>query len=169
MNSVRPFQTKLMGVDQISQFRPNFTISAKFHNPGILGIPGVRAVSQCLRCFLPQYHVPCFCRLWPMVFPVETFHLSRCSMAQHFSNRHATGFARSGCSARHTGADECITPCLQYCASRSRNQLRIKEILGSLVLFLEKQLREIHCSPVPNERKEQQQSNYSKLQAKILF
>ena len=26
MNSVRPFQTKLMGVDQISQFRPNFTI-----------------------------------------------------------------------------------------------------------------------------------------------
>ena len=51
MNSVRPFQTKLMGVDQISQFRPNFTISAKFHNPGILGIPGVRAVSQFLRCF----------------------------------------------------------------------------------------------------------------------
>ena len=26
MNSVRPFQTKLMGVDQSSQFRPNFTI-----------------------------------------------------------------------------------------------------------------------------------------------
>ena len=52
MNSVRPFQTKLMGVDQISQFRPNFTISAKFHNAGILGIPGVRAVSQFLRCFL---------------------------------------------------------------------------------------------------------------------
>ena len=51
MNSVRPFQTKLMGVDQISQLRPNFTISAKFHNPGILGIPGVRAVSQFLRCF----------------------------------------------------------------------------------------------------------------------
>ena len=25
---------------------PNFTISAKFHNPRILGIPGVRAVSQ---------------------------------------------------------------------------------------------------------------------------
>ena len=159
-----------MGVD--------ITISTKFHNPGILGIPGVRAVSQCLRCFLPQYHVPCFCRLWPMVFPVETFHLSRCSMAQHFSNRHATGFARSeviplkislrGCSARHTGADECITPCLQYCASRSRNQLRIKEILGSLVLFLEKQLREIHCSPVPNERKEQQQSNYSKLIPQLL-
>ena len=75
------------------------------------------------------------CGLW-------CFHLSRCSMAQHFSNRHATGFARSeviplkislrGCSARHTGADECITPCLQYCASRSRNQLRIKEILGPL-------------------------------------
>ena len=40
-----------MGVDQISQFRPNFTISAKFHNPGILGIPEVRAVSQFLRCF----------------------------------------------------------------------------------------------------------------------
>ena len=38
-----------MGVDQI------FTISAKFHNtgiPGILGIPGVRAVSQFLRCFI---------------------------------------------------------------------------------------------------------------------
>ena len=35
-------------------FRPNFTISAKFHNPGIpgiLGIPGVRVVSQFLRCF----------------------------------------------------------------------------------------------------------------------
>ena len=44
MNSDRPFLTKLMGVDQISQLRPNFTISAKFHNPGILGIPGVRAV-----------------------------------------------------------------------------------------------------------------------------
>ena len=32
----------------------NFTISAKFHNPGIpeiLGIYGVRAVSQFLRCF----------------------------------------------------------------------------------------------------------------------
>ena len=111
------------------------------------------------------------CGLW-------CFHLSRCSMAQHFSNRHATGFARSeviplkislrGCSARHTGADECITPCLQYCASRSRNQLRIKEILGSLVLFLEKQQREIHCSPVPNERKEQQQSNYSKLIPQLL-
>ena len=41
-----------MGVDQISKFRPNFTISAKFHNPGILGIPGVRAVSQFLQCFL---------------------------------------------------------------------------------------------------------------------
>ena len=26
MNSVRPFQTKLIGVDQISQFRPNFKI-----------------------------------------------------------------------------------------------------------------------------------------------
>ena len=58
MNSVRPFQTKLMmGVDQISQFRPNFTISAKFYNPGIpgiLGIPGVRAVflGQYLRCFI---------------------------------------------------------------------------------------------------------------------
>ena len=38
----------MMGVYQI------FTISAKFHNtgiPGILGIPGVRAVSQFLRCF----------------------------------------------------------------------------------------------------------------------
>ena len=46
-----------MGVDQISQFRPNFTISAKFYNPGIpgiLGIPGVRAVflGQYLRCFI---------------------------------------------------------------------------------------------------------------------
>ena len=43
-----------MGVDQISQFRQTFTISAKFHNPGIpgiLGIPGVRTVSQFLRCF----------------------------------------------------------------------------------------------------------------------
>ena len=29
----RPFQTKL-GVDKISQFWPNFTSSAKFHNPG---------------------------------------------------------------------------------------------------------------------------------------
>ena len=47
----RPFQTKLMRVDQTSQFRPNFTISSKFHNPGILGIPGVRAVSQFSRCF----------------------------------------------------------------------------------------------------------------------
>ena len=52
MNSVRPSQTKLMRVDKISQFRPNFTTSAKFHNPGILGIPGVRAVSQFLQCFL---------------------------------------------------------------------------------------------------------------------
>ena len=26
MNSVRPFKTKLIGVDQISHFRPNFTI-----------------------------------------------------------------------------------------------------------------------------------------------
>ena len=49
-----------------SQFRPNFTISAKFHSfskpgilgisgipeiPGILGIPGMRTVSQILRCF----------------------------------------------------------------------------------------------------------------------
>ena len=37
-----------MGFDQI------FTILSKFHNtgiPGIVGIPGVRAVSQCLRCF----------------------------------------------------------------------------------------------------------------------
>ena len=58
MNSVRPFQTKLMGVDQISQFRPNFTISAKFHNPGILGIPGVRAVSQFFRCFFTNMEVP---------------------------------------------------------------------------------------------------------------
>ena len=56
MNSVRPFQTKLMGVDQISQFRPNFTISAKFYNPGILGTPGVRAVSQFLRCL--YLHIP---------------------------------------------------------------------------------------------------------------
>ena len=54
MNLVRPFQTKLMGIDQILHFRPNFSISAKFHNPGIpgiLGIPGVRVVSQFLRCF----------------------------------------------------------------------------------------------------------------------
>ena len=43
----RPFQTKLMGG------WPNFTISLKFYNPGIpwiLGVPGVRAVSQFLRC-----------------------------------------------------------------------------------------------------------------------
>ena len=40
-----------MGVDQISQLRSNFTISAKFHNPGILGIPGVMAVPEFLRCF----------------------------------------------------------------------------------------------------------------------
>ena len=30
----------------------NFTISAKFHNPGILVIPGVREVSQYLRCYI---------------------------------------------------------------------------------------------------------------------
>ena len=51
----RPFQTNLRGVDQISQFQANFTISAKFHNPGIpiiLRIPGVKEVSQFLRCLL---------------------------------------------------------------------------------------------------------------------
>ena len=36
--------------DQTDGGWPNFTISAKFHNPGILGIPGVRAASQFLRC-----------------------------------------------------------------------------------------------------------------------
>ena len=41
-----------------SQFRPNFTISAnfiisdKFYNPGILGLPGVRVVSQFLMFLL---------------------------------------------------------------------------------------------------------------------
>ena len=37
--------------DQTDGGWPNFTISAKFHNPGIpeiLGIPGFRAVSRCL-------------------------------------------------------------------------------------------------------------------------
>ena len=58
MNSFRPFQTKLMEVDQISKFWPNFTISAKFHNPGI---PGVRAVSQfCDVFFFLSNWVPFF-------------------------------------------------------------------------------------------------------------
>ena len=51
-----------------SQFRPNFTISAnfiildKFYNPGILGIPGVRAVLHFLWCFLlrPLFHLYLF-------------------------------------------------------------------------------------------------------------
>ena len=53
MNTVRPLQTKLMGVDQISQLRPNFTISGKLDNPGI---PGVRAVSQFLRSIVESIH-----------------------------------------------------------------------------------------------------------------
>ena len=52
------------------QFRPNFTISAKFHNPGILEIPGVRAVLQFLRClylwlfslkYFIEYHLCSHC------------------------------------------------------------------------------------------------------------
>ena len=46
-----------MGVDKISQLRPIFTISAKFHNPRILGIPGVRAVSQFLRCLFSVFRI----------------------------------------------------------------------------------------------------------------
>ena len=46
-----------MGVDQISQFQLDLIISAKFHNPGILGMSRVRAVSQFLRCFLSLSHL----------------------------------------------------------------------------------------------------------------
>ena len=41
----------VMNSDQTDGGWPNFTTAAKFHNPGILGIPAVRAVSQFLRCF----------------------------------------------------------------------------------------------------------------------
>ena len=63
---------------QISQVRPNFTISAKFHNPGILGIlgiPGVRTVSQFLRCFFPDLVNPIAPNLYYVVLKPEDVQL----------------------------------------------------------------------------------------------
>ena len=57
--------------DQTDGGWPNFTISAKFHNPGIPGIhgiPGVRAVSQFLRRFYIQHWFRCQIKLPFLVF-----------------------------------------------------------------------------------------------------